>query len=267
MVEINLTFMNDIFGENLYILPQAVLIVGALLIPALFFLTRKRCVCAIFAEIAVMLSGLVVAFSILDNRLFGTFMDLFKLDIFSATMMFLFLGVVFFVILISPASNEVTNHAGEYYSLLLVATAGMLFVAASNNLLAIFVGVECVSITSYALVAMKKNDPRSSEAAVKYLIIGGMSSGLALYGISMLYGLTGTIEISGISAAISSMDKFSLPFAVAMIALIAGYGFKISAVPFHMWAPDVYEGASTPVSMFLSTGSKKMVYNKPNTFF
>ena len=258
MVEINLTFMNDIFGENLYILPQAVLIVGALLIPALFFLTRKRCVCAIFAEIAVMLSGLVVAFSILDNRLFGTFMDLFKLDIFSATMMFLFLGVVFFVILISPASNEVTNHAGEYYSLLLVATAGMLFVAASNNLLAIFVGVECVSITSYALVAMKKNDPRSSEAAVKYLIIGGMSSGLALYGISMLYGLTGTIEISGISAAISSMDKFSLPFAVAMIALIAGYGFKISAVPFHMWAPDVYEGASTPVSMFLSTGSKKM---------
>ena len=258
MVEINLTFMNDIFGEYLPILPQAVLIVGALLIPAIFFLTRKRCVCAILAEVAILLSGLVVGFSILDERLFGTFMDLFRLDMFSAVMMFLFLGVVFLVILISPASNEVTNHAGEYYSLLLVATAGMLFVAASNNLLAIFVGVECVSITSYALVAMKKNDPRSSEAAVKYLIIGGMSSGLALYGISMLYGLTGTIEISGIATAISTMTKFSLPFAIAMIALIAGYGFKISAVPFHMWAPDVYEGASTPVSMFLSTGSKKM---------
>ena len=258
MVEINLTFMNDIFGEYLPILPQAVLIVGALLIPAIFFLTKRRGACAMFAEIAVLLSGLVVGFSILDERLFGTFMDLFKLDMFSAVMMFLFLGVVFLVILISPASNEVTNHAGEYYSLLLVATAGMLFVAASNNLLAIFVGVECVSITSYALVAMKKNDPRSSEAAVKYLIIGGMSSGLALYGISMLYGLTGTIEISGIATAISTMTKFSLPFAIAMIALIAGYGFKISAVPFHMWAPDVYEGASTPVSMFLSTGSKKM---------
>ena len=252
------SFMSDIFGEYLPILPQAILIVGALLIPALFFITKRRAVCAAFAMIAVLLSGLVVGFSILDNSLFGTFMDLFKLDMFSAVMMFLFLGVVFFVVLISPASNEVTNHAGEYYALLLVATAGMLFVAASNNLLAIFVGVECVSITSYALVAMKKNDPRSSEAAVKYLIIGGMSSGLALYGISMLYGLTGTIEISGIASALSSMDKFSLPFGIAMIALIAGYGFKISAVPFHMWAPDVYEGASTPVSMFLSTGSKKM---------
>ena len=252
------SFMSDIFGEYLPILPQAILIVGALLIPALFFLTKRRAVCAAFAMIAVLLSGLVVGFSILDNSLFGTFMDLFRLDMFSAVMMFLFLGVVFFVVLISPASNEVTNHAGEYYALLLVATAGMLFVAASNNLLAIFVGVECVSITSYALVAMKKNDPRSSEAAVKYLIIGGMSSGLALYGISMLYGLTGTIEISGIASALSSMDKFSLPFGIAMIALIAGYGFKISAVPFHMWAPDVYEGASTPVSMFLSTGSKKM---------
>ena len=252
------SFMSDIFGEYLPILPQAILIVGALLIPALFFITKRRAVCAAFAMIAVLLSGLVVGFSILDNSLFGTFMDLFRLDMFSAVMMFLFLGVVFFVVLISPASNEVTNHAGEYYALLLVATAGMLFVAASNNLLAIFVGVECVSITSYALVAMKKNDPRSSEAAVKYLIIGGMSSGLALYGISMLYGLTGTIEISGIASALSSMDKFSLPFGIAMIALIAGYGFKISAVPFHMWAPDVYEGASTPVSMFLSTGSKKM---------
>ena len=258
MFDIDASFMSDIFKEYLPILPQAVLIVGALLIPALFFLTRKRAVCAAFAMIAVLLSGFVVGLSILDNSLFGTFMDLFRLDMFSAVMMFLFLGVVFFVVLISPASNEVTNHAGEYYALLLVATAGMLFVAASNNLLAIFVGVECVSITSYALVAMKKNDPRSSEAAVKYLIIGGMSSGLALYGISMLYGLTGTIEISAIAAQLATMDKFSLPFAISMIAIIAGYGFKISAVPFHMWAPDVYEGAATPVSMFLSTGSKKM---------
>ena len=258
MFNIDASFMSNIFGEYLPILPQAILIVAALLIPGLFFITKRRTVCAAFAMIAVLLSGFVVGLSILDNSLFGTFMSLFRLDMFSAVMMFLFLGVVFFVVLISPASNEVTNHAGEYYALLMVATAGMLFVAASNNLLAIFVGVECVSITSYALVAMKKNDPRSSEAAVKYLIIGGMSSGLALYGISMLYGLTGTIEISGIAAALSSMDKFSLPFGIAMISIIAGYGFKISAVPFHMWAPDVYEGASTPVSMFLSTGSKKM---------
>jgi len=253
----------DLFGTVYPAVPMAVLIIGALLIPGLFFLTKSKKVCAAFAMIAVLLSGASVLLAICDNTLFGTFLsdmgyNLFSLDMFSAVMMFLFLGVTFFVVLISPGSSEVTNHAGEYYALLLVATAGMLFVAAADNLLVIFVGVECVSITSYALVALKKNDPRSSEAAVKYLIIGGLSSALALYGISMLYGLTGSIQIADISAAISGMTKFNLPFGIAMIALIAGYGFKISAVPFHMWAPDVYEGAATPVSMFLSTGSKKM---------
>lgn len=257
---IDASFLSDTFGTVFPILPEAILIAGALLIPGLFILTKKKSICAIAAEVAILLSGLVVGISMLDNTLFGSFLNtgLFKLDMFAAVMMFLFLGVTFFVLLISPASSEVSNHSGEYYSLLLVATAGMLFVAASENLLTIFVGVECVSITSYALVALKKNDPRSSEAAVKYLIIGGLSSGLALYGISMIYGLTGSINIADVSAAIATMDKFSLPFAIAMIAMIAGYGFKISAVPFHMWAPDVYEGAATPVSMFLSTGSKKM---------
>ena len=263
MFGVDVSFLNDIFGTILPALPMAVLIVGALLIPGLFFLTKRRAVCAAFAMIAILLSGAIVGLSILDNSLFGSFLsdmgyNLFSLDMFSAVMMFLFLGVTFFVVLISPASNEVSNHAGEYYALLLVATAGMLFVAAADNLLVIFVGVECVSITSYALVALKKNDPRSSEAGVKYLIIGGLSSALALYGISMIYGLTGSIQISEVASAIGGMTKFSLPFAIAMIALIAGYGFKISAVPFHMWAPDVYEGAATPVSMFLSTGSKKM---------
>ena len=262
-MEIDASVLSDIFGTILPAVPMAALIIGALIIPAVFYLTKRRAICAAVAMIAVLVSGAVVGLSILDNSLFGSFLsdlgyNLFSLNMFSAVVTFLFLGVTFFVILISPASNEVTNHAGEYYALLLVATAGMLFVAASENLLTIFVGVECVSITSYALVAMKKNDPRSSEAAVKYLIIGGLSSGLALYGISMVYGITGSIQISEVASYIQSMEKFSLPFGIAMIAMIAGYGFKISAVPFHMWAPDVYEGASTPVSMFLSTGSKKM---------
>ena len=262
-MEIDASCLSDTFGTILPATPMAALIIGALIIPAVFFLTKRRTACMFVAELAILVSAAVVVLSILDNSLFGSFLsdqgyNLFSLDMFSAVMMLLFLVVTFFVLLISPASSEVTNHAGEYYALLLVATAGMLFVAAADNLLVIFVGVECVSITSYALVAMKKNDPRSSEAAVKYLIIGGLSSGLALYGISMLYGLTGSIQIADISAAIAGMDGFSLPFGIAMIAMIAGYGFKISAVPFHMWAPDVYEGAATPVSMFLSTGSKKM---------
>ncbi len=251
------SFLTSIFGDTVPIAPEIIMIIGALIIPALFIFTKRAKVCAVFAEIVVILAAVVAALALADTSICGTYMDLFKLDQFSALMMLLFLAVAFLVILISPAHAETTKHAGEYYSLLLIATTGMLFVSGASNLLVIFVGVEVVSITSYALVAMKKNDPRAAEAGVKYLIIGGLSTGLTLYGISMLYGVTGTTDIAGIGEYLKTAS-FTWPFAVAMIAMIAGYGFKISAVPFHMWAPDVYEGASTPVSMFLATGSKKM---------
>ena len=107
---------------------------------------------------------------------------------------------------------------------------------------------------------MKKNDPRAAEAAVKYLIFGALSSALTLYGMSMIYGVTGTIDLygsEGIIAQVKTMET-SWPFIIGVVGMLAGYGFKISAVPFHSWAPDVYEGASTPVSGILATGSKKM---------
>jgi len=172
-------------------------------------------------------------------------------------MMVIFLTVAFLVVLISPAYSETTNHHGEYYALLMAVTAGMMFVASATDLISIFIGVEVASIASYALVALKKNDPRASEAAVKYLIIGGISTGLTLYGLSLVYGLTGSTQID-VCAAYFTTAGFSWAYAVAFVTLIAGYGFKIAAVPFHMWAPDVYEGAATPVSSFLATGSKKM---------
>lgn len=255
---VDVSFLKDVFGDTVPILPELIMIVGALLIPLFFYLIKNGKAIAAISEIFVLAAAAITGLIMSDGTLYGTFFDLFTLDAFSSLMMLLFFAVTALVILISASSAETTRHIGEYYSLLLVATTGMLFVASSANLLAIFVGVECVSITSYALVALKKNDPRAAEAGVKYLIIGGLSSGLTLYGISMIYGLTGTIQINEIAVVVSSMTEFSLPFAIAMIAMIAGYGFKISAVPFHMWAPDVYEGAATPVSMFLATGSKKM---------
>jgi len=252
------SFLSTIFGEVLPIAPEIMLIVGALLIPAVFLLTKNGKAVAAVAEIFILLAMAIAALALADKNLMGTYMDIFTLNEFSALMMILFLIVVFLVVLISPASAETTKHKGEYYSLLLVALTGMLFVASSENLMSIFVGVETVSISSYALAAMKKNDPRAAEAGVKYLIIGGLSSALTLYGISMLYGVTGSIQLTEVANALAHMDTYNWPFLVAMIAMIAGYGFKISAVPFHAWAPDVYEGAATPVSTFLATGSKKM---------
>ena len=254
----DLSFLTTIFGETLPIAPEIVMIIGALLMPALFILTKNGKVCALFAEIFIILAAVIAGLSLYDETLQGSFMNIFSLDQFSGLMMILFLIVAGLVILISPASPETTKHQGEYYALLMVAVTGMMFVASSDNLMSIFVGVETVSISSYALAAMKKNDPRAAEAGVKYLIIGGLSSALTLYGISMLYGITGSIMLDDIAAYLATMDNFTWPFLVSMIAMIAGYGFKISAVPFHMWAPDVYEGAATPVSTFLATGSKKM---------
>lgn len=256
-MSLDLSFINTIFGDFVPIAPEIIMIIGLLLIPALFFITKNGKVPAACALIVIALTAVLTGLMMYDGGFYGTYANLFTFDAFSGLMMELFLIVVFLVVLISPASPEVTKHKGEYYSLLLAASTGMLFVAGASSLLTIFVGVELVSIVSYALVALKKNDPRASEAAVKYLIIGGLSSALTLYGISMLYGLTGTLQISEIGAAIASMS-FNVPFVIAMIAIIAGYGFKIAAVPFHMWAPDVYEGAATPISTYLAVGSKKM---------
>ncbi len=252
------SFLSTIFGDALPIAPEIVMIVGALLIPGLFMLTKNGKIAAILSEVFIIVALAIAALVLADENIQGTFMNIFRLDQFSALMMILFLIVAFLVVLISPESPETTKHKGDYYSLLMIAVTGMMFVASSANLMSIFVGVETVSISSYALAAMKKNDPRAAEAGVKYLIIGGLSSALTLYGISMLYGITGTIQLDEIAVVLSTMDTYNWPFLVSMIAMIAGYGFKISAVPFHMWAPDVYEGAATPVSTFLATGSKKM---------
>lgn len=257
---IDLSAIPNLLGDYTAVLPMIILLAGALIIPGLAFIKRNNSLLAFVAEMFIIAAAVMAAFAIIDdtNTYLRTFEGIFTLDSFSALMMLLFLGVAGLVVLISPASPETTKHIGEYYSLLLIATSGMLFVASANNLLAIFVGVECVSISSYALVTLKKNDPRAAEAGVKYLLIGGMSSALTLYGISMIYGVTGSIEISVIASQLDTISKLNLPFIVGIIAMIAGYGFKISAVPFHMWAPDVYEGASTPVTAFLATASKKM---------
>lgn len=173
-------------------------------------------------------------------------------------MILLFQIVLAIVVFVSQGSNETTHHHyGAYCSLLLIATAGMMFVVSAKDLIGIFVGVECVSITSYALVALKRDDPRASEAAVKYVIIGGMSTALTIYGISMIYGALHTLNLELLGPALAETG-YTWPVVIGIIAMIAGYGFKIAAAPFHMWAPDVYEGAATPVSIMLATGSKKM---------
>ena len=146
---------------------------------------------------------------------------------------------------------------GEYYALLLFATVGMMLMASSLDLLMIFVGLEILSMSSYVLCGMLRADLKSNESALKYFLLGAFATGFLLYGIVLIYGATGTIHLREISTALTEGRVYSNPLMWMGLGLIlVGFGFKIALAPFHMWTPDVYEGAPTPVTAFLSSGPK-----------
>ena len=249
--------ITGIFGDVTPLAAMIILVLGALVMPAVQMFGKKHTATWAVALIFVVISMLINLCLLVDEYA-GGYLGVF-IDTYSELMTLLFQIVLFLVVLVSNASIETTrNHCGAYYSLLFGASLGMLFVVTCHDLLTIFVGVELTSISSYALVALKRKDGRASEAAVKYAIIGGMSTALTLYGISMIYGVAGTTDTADLALFVASQTDVTWAFGIGIIAMIAGYGFKIAAVPFHMWAPDVYEGAASPISMFLATGSKKM---------
>ncbi|MBI2877336.1 MAG: NADH-quinone oxidoreductase subunit N [Candidatus Tectomicrobia bacterium] len=150
---------------------------------------------------------------------------------------------------------------GEYYGMLLFATLGMILMAASTDLITIYLSLELMSLSIYILAGFIKRDPRSIEAALKYFLLGAFSSGILLYGMALVYGLTGSTNLSAIGDYFARHDLANdLTALLAMVLLIAGFAFKIAAVPFHMWAPDVYEGAPTPVTAFMSVGPKAAAF-------
>ena len=141
-------------------------------------------------------------------------------------------------------SSDLDNmgNQSEYYSMLIMVTLGMMIMASAGDFITMYVGLELMTITFVLLVAFKRTNGKSVEAAIKYLLLAGMSSAVMLYGMSLIYGLTGTIVIGEI-ARIVAAQPVSPALVLAIVLLVAGLGFKISAVPFHMWAPDVYHGA------------------------
>src|SRR5437588_12500073 len=145
---------------------------------------------------------------------------------------------------------------GEYYALVLFATVGMMFLGSGYDLISLYISLELMALTFYVLVAFTRRERRSNEAGMKYFLLGAFSSGILLYGISVLYGVTGSTNLGEIGRNLNATGELRPFVLIGMIALAAGLFFKVAAVPFHMWAPDAYEGAPTSVTAFLSTGSK-----------
>lgn len=145
---------------------------------------------------------------------------------------------------------------GEYYVLGLFGVMGMLIMVSANNLLSVYLGLELLALSLYAMVALYRSNAEASEAAMKYFVLGALASGMLLYGMSMIYGSTGSLDLDAISGALAATDASSTGARFGLVFIIVGLAFKLGAVPFHMWVPDVYDGAPTSVTLYISTAPK-----------
>jgi NADH-quinone oxidoreductase subunit N len=168
-----------------------------------------------------------------------------------------FLAASLIVALVSYRYLEIEGeHHGEYYGLILLANCGMFFLATGTDLITLFVGLELMALSFYVMVGFLRGERRSNEAAMKYLLLGAFSTGFLVYGFSVFYGLSGSTKLSAIADAVASREPWDPLVLLAVVTTSVGLLFKISAVPFHMWAPDAYEGAPTTVTAYLSVASK-----------
>src|SRR6266568_8286326 len=193
----------------------------------------------------------------LRNTDFSAYGGVLVLDPFSIFFKFIFLIAAALSIAISLKYLDIEreNH-GEYYALILFATMGMMFMAGAADLVTLYISLETMAIATYILVGFLRSNQRSNEASMKYFLLGAFSSGILLYGMSLLYGLSGSTRFVDIAEALSRRpltDPISL---MAMITLSAGMFFKVAAVPFHQWTPDAYEGAPTSITAFMSVAVK-----------
>jgi NADH-quinone oxidoreductase subunit N len=240
------------------LLPEIFLFLWAILIFVLdFFWKREKQNLGYVALIGVAIT-MFLSLTSQKGELFG---GMFLADSFSSFFNFVFLLCGFLTIASSmDFIKRLSSYQGEYFALLLLSMVGMMFLASAGELITLYVALELTTISLYVLAAYLKNESRSSEAGLKYLILGGVSSALLLYGISLIFGLTGTTFLKDIKMTLITTfltyQNIGPALILSLIFFIAGFGFKLALVPFHMWVPDVYEGAPTPITAFLSVASK-----------
>jgi NADH-quinone oxidoreductase subunit N len=214
--------------------------------------------------VVVSLAGVVVAAGFTIAMWGGSSQALFNnmlaVDNFALFFKLLFLAITALVILASvDYVSKFARFQGEYYALVLLSALGMMLMAATAELISIYMALELTSISLYVLVGFLK-DPKSTEASLKYLLLGAVASAVLLFGMALVFGFTGKTQLGEIAHVIQSLSLSGVlaspGFILGMVLMIAGFGFKIAAIPFHMWVPDVYEGAPTPITAYLSVGSK-----------
>ncbi|PKP88774.1 MAG: NADH-quinone oxidoreductase subunit NuoN [Alphaproteobacteria bacterium HGW-Alphaproteobacteria-17] len=233
--------------------PELILTIGALVTLMLGTFLGDRQVGLYQLSALLTLAAAAAAVVALFGVEASVFSDTLAVDDFGGFAKLLIYAASIMCILIAPRFFGGAMRA-EYPVLILLAALGMGIMASSRDLMTLYIGLELNSLAAYVLASFMRNDERSSEAGLKYFVLGALASGMLLYGISLLYGFTGTTAFDGIAAAMGAELNIGLIFGIVFV--LAGLGFKISAVPFHMWTPDVYEGAPTPVTTFFASAPK-----------
>ncbi len=237
-------------------LPEIVVVTGAcILLIAGQFVPKGRDAVLVWASVAVVLLAALGTFT-LSGGAQPAYAGMFVADPFSVFFKSLFYLAIVLTFLLSRNYADIEGIGGsEYYVLLLLALSGMMIMASATDLLSIYVGLELMVLCTYVLTGFLRREQRSNEAALKYVILGAVSTGIFLYGVSLVYGLTGTTQLDRMAAAVTG-DPLDPGLLLAVVFIVAGLVFKIGAVPFHMWVPDVYEGAPTTITAFMSVGPK-----------
>ncbi len=237
------------------ILPEVILAVGALALVLLGALRGERSMWLV-TECAVALLGVALVVLLVGQRPEGvTFYGAFTDDAFARFMKALALIGSLTTLLLSVDFMRAHKIGGfEYPILMLLATLGMMMLISATDFIALYLGLELMSLSLYVIAAYRRDDLKATEAGLKYFVLGALSSGMLLYGVSLMYGFSGTVSFAGVAAALKGHSPVGVIF--ALVFVLAGLAFKISAVPFHMWTPDVYEGAPTPVTTFFASAAK-----------
>lgn len=247
------------FSDLKPLLPELFLLGSAMLILLvdMFVSERRRGLIYFLSTLAVTLTA-VVTWRAWAEPLPGVILNgMYVRDALGDVLkLFMYLTTVLVYIYAAHGLRASNKFRSEFFTLSLLALLGMMVMVSSSHLVTLYLGLELMALASYALVALDRDNPEATESAMKYFVLGAMASGLLLYGISLLYGLTGSLDLTVISAKLATMDTSAPILALTLIFIVIGIAFKFGAVPFHMWVPDVYQGSHTPVTLFIATVPK-----------
>src|SRR3954451_15717471 len=230
--------------------PEAVIVVTALVVLSMSLIGKRPATpCTFIAALGLVIAILTVLFLPHNETLFGGMLVISPL---TSLFKIICLALAFFTILLTQAERA-PRHPGEYLALILLATVGLMLLVGSEELLMIFIGLELTGLSLYVLAAFDKADVRSAEAGLKYFLFGSTASAFTLFGISLIYGMTGTTTLAAIAPRLGTMTPL---LAAGLVMTLIGFAFKIAAAPFHLWAPDTYQGAPPSSAAFIASASK-----------